>query len=85
MKTNSELIKIFIEAKANIRNSPDYIQYEKIISSKLLKKAQSADDTPVIVENMPYGIIEALCKDFKNAGYNVRLLTSAISIGLNFS
>ena len=39
MKTNSELIKIFNEAKANIRNSPDYIQYEKIISSKLLKKA----------------------------------------------
>ena len=85
MKTNSELIKIFKDAKANIRNSTEYIQYEKMISSKLLKKAQSADDTPVIVEDMPYGIIEVLCKDFKNAGYTVRLLTSAISIGLNFS
>lgn len=85
MKTNFELIKIFNEAKANIRNSPDYIQYEKIISNELLKKAEFADNTPFIVENVPYGIIEVLCKDFRNAGYNVRLLTSAISIGLNFS
>ena len=85
MKTNSELIKIFNEAKANIRNSTDYIQYEKIISSKLLKKAESADDTPVIVENVPCGILEALCKDFGNAGYNARLFNSAISVSLNFS
>ena len=85
MKTNSELIKIFNEAKANIRNSTEYIQYEKIISSKLLKKAESADDTPVIVENVPYGIQEALCKDFGNAGYNVRSFNMAISVSLNFS
>ena len=85
MKTNFELIKIFNEAKANIRNSTEYIQYEKIISSKLLKKAESADDTPVIVENVPCGIQEALCEDFKNAGYNVRLFNSTISVSLYFS
>ena len=85
MKNNSELIKIFNEAKANIRNSAEYIQYEKIFSSKLLKKAQSADDTSVIVENVPRGIQEALCEDFKNAGYNVRLFNSVISVSLYFS
>ena len=74
MKNNSELIKIFKEAKANIRNSTEYIQYEKMISSKLLKKAESADDTSVVVENVPHGILEALCEDFKNAGYIVDLL-----------
>lgn len=85
MKNNSELIKIFNEAKTNIRNSTEYIQYEKIISSKLLKKAQSADNTSVIVENVPCGIQEALCEDFKNAGYNVRLFNSTISVSLYFS
>lgn len=85
MKTNSELIKIFNEAKANIRNSTDYIQYEKIISSKLLKKAESADDTPVIIENVSSSILEALCEDFKNAGYNARLFNSAIVVSLIFS
>ena len=84
MKNNSELIKIFKEAKANIRNSTEYIQYEKMISSKLLKKAESADYTSVVVENVPCGIQEALCEDFKNAGYSVDLFNSTILVSLYF-
>ena len=85
MKNVVELIHIFNEAKANIRNSTDYIQYEKIISSKLLKKAESADNTPVIVENVPHGILEALREDFKNAGYTVDLLdNTTIEVSMFF-
>lgn len=76
MKNVVELIHIFNEAKANIRNSTEYIQYEKIISSELLKKAQSADYTSVVVENVPCGILEALREDFENAGYIVDLLNN---------
>lgn len=85
MKNNSELIKIFEEARRDIRNSAEYVQHEKNISSQLLEKAKTADVTPVVVGNVPYGVREALSEDFRHAGYTVHLFDhSSIAVSINF-
>ena len=85
MKNNFELVKIFNNAKNNIRNTPEYINLELEISDDLLEKANSADTTPVIIEKVSYGVREALFEDFKEAGYNVHLFDhSSIAVSLNF-
>lgn len=86
MKNNSELVGIFLKAqRTSIRNSVEYVQREQDISSQLLEKAKVADATPVIVENVSYGVREALSEDFRNAGYHVQVFNhSSIAVSINF-
>lgn len=85
MKNNSELIKIFEEARRNIRNSVEYVQREQDISSQLLEKAKAADATPVVVGKVSYGVREALAEDFRHAGYAIHLFDhSSIAVSINF-
>lgn len=86
MKKNSELVGIFLKAqRTSIRNSVEYVQREQDISSQLLEKAKVADATPVIVENVSYGVREALSEDFRNAGYYVQVFNhSSIAVSINF-